>query len=394
MANFVKFGFGVAEKYNAGEMAGMIYFATDTQEIFLDGVSYGYSAEEGQVVEGSIKSLELLEDQKTIKITFNSGGTTNLVLKEATTELPGLMSATDKAALDTLNGDEETEGSVKKQVADLKEELEGELAKATVASEDKTVTVTPGEDGTDLSVNIDGTTIVADPETGELSVAPAATAVTGKDAIKVTEAEGKQVELVIATANKVLTQSAAGLDTTLGLKFVKASDNTGEGANTGKAVVQLVGVGGEVLSEFDASDLVMDGVLDTVELEEGILTFTWNAAAGKSATTINLGDYIKPYSNGDGLNLNGQVFSVKVKEGDKYLTVGADGVASKGIDEAITAAVDELDANVDSTGGTKVKVNVVEEDGKVKTVTVTETDVASAAELTQLVEYLTWYEAD
>lgn len=393
MANFVKFGFGVAEKYNSAEMAGMIYFATDTQEIFLDGVSYGYSAEEGQVVEGSIKSLELLEDQKTIKITFNSGGTTNLVLKEATTELPGLMSATDKAALDTLNGDENTEGSVKKQVADLKAELEDELAKATVASEDGTVTVTPGEDGTDLSVNIDGETIVKG-EDGKLSVAPAATAVTGKDAIKVTEAEGKQVELVIATANKVLSQSAAGLDTTLGLKFVKASDNTGEGENTGKAVVQLVGVDGAVLSEFDASDLVMDGVLDTVELEEGILTFTWNAAAGKSATTINLGDYIKPYTNGDGLNLNGQVFSVKVKEGDKYLTVDENGVASKGIDEAITAGIEELDANVDSTGGTKVKVNVVEEDGKVKSVTVTETDIASAAEVAQLIDYLTWYEAD
>lgn len=390
MANFVKFGFGVAEKYNAGEMAGMIYFATDTQEIFLDGVSYGYSAEEGQVVEGSIKSLELLEDQKTIKITFNSGGTTNLVLKEATTELPGLMSATDKAALDTLNGDENTEGSVKKQVADLKEELEGELAKAAVASEDKTVTVTPGEDGTDLSVNIDGETIVKG-EDGKLSVASKALTVEGEDAIEVEDGEtGKTVKLNIASGDKVLSQSESGLASTLKLDYVKEEKK-----------VYLKGLEDVVISEIDATDFVADGFLDSVAYstesgEENILVFTWNTTAGKTATKIDLSRYIDTYLAGNGLALDSatKTFSVKVKEGDKYLEVTADGVASKGIDEAITAAVDELDANVDSTGGTKVKVNVVEEDGKVKTVTVTETDIASAAELAQLVEYLTWYEAD
>lgn len=390
MANFVKFGFGVAEKYNAGEMTGMIYFATDTQEIFLDGVSYGYSAEEGQVVEGSIKSLELLEDQKTIKITFNSGGTTNLVLKEATTELPGLMSATDKAALDTLNGDEETEGSVKKQVANLKEELEGELAKATVASEDKTVTVTPGEDGTDLSVNIDGETIVKG-EDGKLSVASKALTVEGEDAVEVEDGEtGKTVKLNIASGDKVLSQSESGLASTLKLDYVKEEKK-----------VYLKGLEDVVISEIDATDFVADGFLDSVAYstesgEENILVFTWNTTAGKTATKIDLSRYIDTYLAGNGLALDSatKTFSVKVKEGDKYLEVTADGVASKGIDEAITAAVDELDANVDSTGGTKVKVNVVEEDGKVKTVTVTETDIASAAELAQLVEYLTWYEAD
>lgn len=390
MANFVKFGFGVAEKYNSAEMAGMIYFATDTQEIFLDGVSYGYSAEEGQVVEGSIKSLELLEDQKTIKITFNSGGTTNLVLKEATTELPGLMSATDKAALDTLNGDENTEGSVKKQVADLKEELEGELAKATVASEDRTVTVTPGEDGTDLSVNIDGETIVKG-EDGKLSVASKALTVEGEEAIEVEDGEtGKTVKLNIASGDKVLSQSESGLASTLKLDYVKEEKK-----------VYLKGLEDVVISEIDATDFVADGFLDSVAYstesgEENILVFTWNTTAGKTATKIDLSRYIDTYLAGDGLALDSatKTFSVKVKEGDKYLEVTADGVASKGIDEAITTGIEELDANVDSTGGTKVKVNVVEEDGKVKSVTVTETDIASAAEVAQLIDYLTWYEAD
>ena len=42
------------------------------------------------------------------------------------------------------------------------------------------------------------------------------------------------------------------------------------------------------------------------------------------------------------------------------------------------AAINNLNANVDSTGGSHVKVNVVESAGKVTTVTVTETNIASA----------------
>ena len=43
------------------------------------------------------------------------------------------------------------------------------------------------------------------------------------------------------------------------------------------------------------------------------------------------------------------------------------------------AAINNLNADVDSTGGSHVKVNVVESAGKVTTVTITETDIASAA---------------
>lgn len=229
--------------------------------------------------------------------------------------------------------------NLKKFWEKVQEYITTKISDITLKSSDKTVKV--GDDY-DLTVNIDGTTIVKDESTGALSVASKALTMTGKDAVKVSDLEtGKQVELVIATANKVLTQTTAGLDTTLGLKFVKASDNTADGTNKGKAVVQLTGVGNAVLGEFDASDLVMDGVLDSVayDKDNGTITFTWNADAGKTATTVDLKEYIKPYSNGDGLNLTEQVFSVKVKDGDKYLTVNENGVASKGIDEAITAAV-------------------------------------------------------
>ena len=48
-----------------------------------------------------------------------------------------------------------------------------------------------------------------------------------------------------------------------------------------------------------------------------------------------------------------------------------------------TDAINALDANVDSTGGTHVSVNVVEADGKITSVTVSEDDIASAQELTE-----------
>jgi hypothetical protein len=51
------------------------------------------------------------------------------------------------------------------------------------------------------------------------------------------------------------------------------------------------------------------------------------------------------------------------------------------VSDAIDAAIDELDANVNSTGGAKVSVNVVEVDGKITSVTVAEDDIASAQAL-------------
>ena len=47
--------------------------------------------------------------------------------------------------------------------------------------------------------------------------------------------------------------------------------------------------------------------------------------------------------------------------------------------DARAKAIEALDANVDSTGGTHVSINVVETDGKVTAVSVTESDIASAA---------------
>lgn len=220
----------------------------------------------------------------------------------------------------------------------VKAYIKKQLGTIVLQSKDKTVTV--GENY-DLSVNIDGTTIVKDSSTGKLSVASKALTVEGEDAIEVEDGEtGKTVKLNIASTDKVLSQSEAGLLANLELKYTKKTD-------TANGKIELIGKNNTVISTFDTADFTVDGFLNSVAWKgdgSNILVFTWNTEAGKTATEIDLTKYIDTYTNGNGLALDSatKTFSVKVKDGDKYLTVDESGVASKGIDEAIATAKSEL----------------------------------------------------
>lgn len=215
-----------------------------------------------------------------------------------------------------------------KSVADELKKLEDSLAAVKLTSDDKTVKVT---NNYDLAVNIDGTTIVKDSTTGILSVAPAATTVTGEDAIEVTDDDGKKVSLKIDEANNILSQSADGLLATLKLNWDK----------NGKKL-QLKGVNDALVNEIDASDFVIDGMLSDVELVGDELVFTFNTDAGEDKQTpikVDLKKYITAYTAGNGIDVTSNVITAKAKEGDKYVEVTTEGIASKGIDDAIAAAV-------------------------------------------------------
>lgn len=213
-----------------------------------------------------------------------------------------------------------TDGTIITQVTQVDGKVEATASNLT--STGKTITI----DGLDLDVNIDNATIVKNSD-GVLSVDASATAVTGKDAIKVTTNNGKLVELVIDEADDVLTQGESGLLANLELKYTKESSK-----------IELIGKNETVISTIDASDFVADGFLDSVEWKadnSNILVFTWNTTAGKTATEIDLTKYIDTYTNGDGLDLNSKTFSVKIKTGEKYIKVDENGVYSDGIDTAI-----------------------------------------------------------
>lgn len=84
---------------------------------------------------------------------------------------------------------------------------------------------------------------------------------------------------------------------------------------------------------------------------------------------------------------NSKVRGVVDTTSENFLTVGADGFKLAGVQTAINSAIDALDA----TGGTQtiatdkhVAVEVVETDGKITTVTVTEDNIADADDLAAL----------
>lgn len=106
MANKVLFYRGLYKNYDSATMTGVIYFATDTGEIWIDGKRYGndnqqvvqdVTLSDGNLVITYNTYTESIPDAVTIPVADFMAN-----LSEATPESAGLMSAEDKAALDAL----------------------------------------------------------------------------------------------------------------------------------------------------------------------------------------------------------------------------------------------------------------------------------------------------
>lgn len=112
--------------------------------------------------------------------------------------------------------------------------------------------------------------------------------------------------------------------------------------------IQLLGINDAVISEFDASEFVADGVLENAEYdaETKELVFTWNIVTGEDeegnkiykTDRVNVGDLVDTYTAGNGITIENNVISAKVADNDKYLTVDDIGIHTKGIDGAIAEA--------------------------------------------------------
>lgn len=73
-----------------------------------------------------------------------------------------------------------------------------------------------------------------------------------------------------------------------------------------------------------------------------ILTLTFNTASGKEAIEVPMQKLVDTYTAGNGLSVTDKKFDLVIKAGEKYLEVTADGIATKGIDDAIKSAIDAL----------------------------------------------------
>ena len=194
-------------------------------------------------------------------------------------------------------------------------------------------------------------------------------------AVQVSPAENGNVtiglELNEETGKAILSQTADGLKTTLTVDTKKYPDeSTAEGyvaEKAGKTYIQIKGVGGNVVSETDASAFVKDGFLQSVtkDATTNELIFTWNIDAGdgeeNQVTRIAISDLCDVYTAkaNDWILLNGYEFSHKLStviptagEGEEQATsktVGsatATGVAAAG--ETVTFNVPSI--TVDRAG--------------------------------------------
>lgn len=122
-----------------------------------------------------------------------------------------------------------------------------------------------------------------------------------------------------------------------------ANDNTEyhlEYDSTAKEI-KLVSGADSTKMAIDATPFIKDGMLNDVEYDadSNTLTFTWNTDSGEKTDTVVLSDIIEPYTAGNGIQLSGNEFSVKVADGNEsFLTVDANGVKLSGVQSAINAA--------------------------------------------------------
>lgn len=140
-----------------------------------------------------------------------------------------------------------------------------------------------------------------------------------------------------------------------------------------------VAEGNESFLTVDANGLKLSGVADHVASEIAKLDSTKASDANAKAVVTVVEE-------------NGVITSVALEDKDiaSAALLGTKNDAST-VDSAFgriakevadrTAAIEALDATVNSTGGSHVGVQVVEADGKITGVTVSETDIASASDL-------------
>lgn len=273
--------------------------------------------------------------------------------------------------IDIINGAANVTGSVDNKIETAKTELTGKIDEVKVTAGDNSVTI--GADGRTVSVKVkadadnalkldaEGGLYVTAPKTKEIKgeTGNAVTVVTGAD-------ETTVIKLGIAEDEKVLTQTAAGLKSSLKIDY---SDQK----------VRLLGAGDTEISSFDASAFVKDGMLSDVELVTAtesstvngntsgtFVKFTFNADGGSKVIYLDVTSLIDVYTAGNGVAVDGKTISIKLSADEKHLEFTAGGVlVTKDIVGAaelktVSDALAELKTTVTGEGGVTTRLTTVE----------------------------------
>lgn len=259
----------------------------------------------------------------------------------------GLASKGIDAAISTAINDSLTAGTINNKFEEVNKLIEAN--KVTAADTSVVVAAPTGETGnTTIKVNVkSGSNALKNDGDGLYVDESVLTSYAGSDAIVVSgEGATKTISLKLNASDKVLTQTTDGLLTNINLTW---SSEDG---------LKLIGKGGAEIATIPATDFIKDGMLENVELvnltgqttggtnpgenpDGTYLKFTFNIDGGSKVLYVNVTSLIDVYAAGNGLNLAGKTFSIKLDPASEggYLSVGSDGLKLSGVNQAISDAI-------------------------------------------------------
>lgn len=312
-----------------------------------------------------------------VDIADNGGKFTATTVEGALAEIATEIDAMD---LDVVSGDGEVITAVS--------EKDGKVSASKTAIKD--VKLTGYVKNTTATGAISGNDDIED-ALSKLENTIGSNAITNADgSITVTPADGSttDVKVHIKSGEKVIKLDGEGGGIYTNLNLVKITDDL---PATVKESYEFRNSDGTRIGE--SIDIPKDSHIVSITYDKSSqeLVYDYLDAEGKTQTTkINLSHLILETEVENGIqSLEGKL-SIKLDAtgddtGDsKFLTVGADGLKLDGVTDAITAAIESLNATGGTqtiAGGNHVAVEVAEVNGKITTVTVVEDNIADADDL-------------
>ena len=102
-----------------------------------------------------------------------------------------------------------------------------------------------------------------------------------------------------------------------------------------------------------------DQFLKNVEYDDTTkeLVFTFDTTDGENVTKVNIGELVDTYEAGNGLELNGNIFSIKLDPSSQsYVQITSDGIKIIAIDEAISDIDEKITAEETRASGVEAKL--------------------------------------
>lgn len=376
--NKVSFGRGLKASYTAlGDSikSNLIYFATDEQNIYVNGISYGLSTADAAKLNNSVNGVSL--SGNTITVTYTGGKTaTNIPLTASNvnmsdgTTVEAAVKANAKDISDEITrakaAEEANKAAIEKEVNDRIAAIEA-LDVDAIGGKGKVITTVSEADGKISATAID------------LNASNVAATATNATDEKVA-VEGTNVEAQIASLAKSIkyVDSAAKR---YSIAAIEGDSLTALGTNV-KEAYKLVDEDGTQAGE--AIKIYKDSSLKEVNLVGQELKFTYILADGSESTVgVDVSTFLAESEFKNGLEVVDHVVNVKVDTAsESFLTVGADGVKLSGVQTAINTAANKAATEVveDATG--HVTVTKAEGANGQSIYTIGENDIASDAALT------------